>query len=75
VLSHVPQVANVLRGEAVDFGKIDRSAKSEAQNPLSEFEQFVRGNGEEVALGVKGEGGLPTLRGCGAGCELMFIRC
>jgi hypothetical protein len=78
VLPHIPKVTNVRRGESVDFGEIDRSAKSERQNPVSQFDQFVRGNDEEMALGVKGKDRSATLRGRAGSPEyggLMLSRC
>ena len=77
MLAHVAQVANVPRGETVDFSKINRGAKPEGQYPVSEFERFVRGHGEEVAFGMKGMHGLTTLHrraGRGQNGHLMFLR-
>lgn len=49
--------------EAIDFSEINRSAKPEGQNPVSELKQLVRGNGEKVALGVEGVDSFATLLG------------
>jgi len=57
VLAHIPQVTNILRREAVDLSEIDRNAKSNVQNPVSELKQFMCGNGKEMAFGMKGVSG------------------
>jgi len=63
MLPHISQVPNCFDGKLIDFPEIYRSAEAQTDDPLPELDQFICGDGKEVAFRVKRVNSLSPCQG------------